>query len=48
MFKWTFREGENIVDSKSGVHLSIHGLDAEIIIAVYFFKLVKKCSYVHF
>ena len=30
MFKWTFLEGENIVDSKTGLHLSLHGLDVEI------------------
>ena len=30
MFKWTFLEGENIVESRTGLHLSLPGLDAEI------------------
>ena len=30
MFKWTFRERENIVESRPGLHLSLHGLDVEI------------------
>ena len=30
MFKWTFLEGENIVEFKTGLHLSLRGLDAEI------------------
>ena len=31
MFKWTFLERENIVGSRTGLHLSLPGLDAEII-----------------
>ena len=30
MFKWTFLERENIVESRSGLHLSLPGLDVEI------------------
>ena len=30
MFKWTFLERENIVEFKTGLHLSLHGLDEEI------------------
>ena len=30
MFKWTFLERENIVESKTGLHLSLRGLDDEI------------------
>ena len=30
MFKWTFLERENIVKSKTGLHLSLHGLEEEI------------------
>ena len=30
MFKWTFLERENIVESRTGLHLSLHGLDVEI------------------
>ena len=30
MFKWTFLERENIAESKTGLYLSLHGLDVEI------------------
>ena len=30
MFKWTFLERENIVESRTGLHLSLAGLDVEI------------------
>ena len=30
MFKWTFLERENIVESKTGLHLSLRGLDVQI------------------
>ena len=30
MFKWTFLERENIVESKTGLHLSLRGLDIKI------------------
>ena len=30
MFKWTFLERENIIEFKTGLHLSLHGLDVQI------------------
>ena len=32
MFKWTFLERKNIVESRTGLLLSLHGLDIEILI----------------
>ena len=31
MFKWTFLERENIVESRTVLHLSLRGLDSEIL-----------------
>ena len=30
MFKYTFLERENIVESRTGLHLSLRGLDVQI------------------
>ena len=30
MFKWTYLERENIVESRTGLHLFLRGLDVEI------------------
>ena len=32
MFKWTLLERENIVESKSGLRLSLYDLDVEIMV----------------
>ena len=59
MFKWTYLEWENIAESKTGLHLSLRGLDVEIIafkvpakqieIAIRFpcFLLVNNVSEIH-
>ena len=42
MFKWTFLERENIVESRTGLHLSLPSLDIEIMAI----KDVSKALYV--
>ena len=44
MFKWTFLEIENIVEPRTGLHLSLRGLDVEIIAIKYWWS-VKSLFY---